>query len=117
MFVPYVVVFVGALHGIAVCVGLGRLVSSFPAPVVVGVVNAMVLLTLALQLRYTKDFLLTPSEVANGWNVAGTAPSVEVLWNILLFSFFGPGFEWISPSLTLVIYAIEVATAFVISLY
>jgi len=117
MFVPYVIMFSGVLQCVAAFLGLGRLVSSFPAPVVVGMVNAMALLILALQLRYAKEFPLSREEVLNGWNVDGTAPAVEISWNISLFSYFGKGFEWISPTLTLGIYAAEVFTAFVISMF
>lgn len=117
MFVPYVIMFAGVLQCVAALLGLGRLVSSFPAPVVVGMVNAMALLTLALQLRYAREFPLTQEELANGWNVEGTAPAAEVSWNISLFSYFGKGFDWISPALNLGIYGAEVATAFVISMF
>jgi len=117
MFVPYVIMFAGVLQCVAACLGLGRLVSAFPAPVVVGLVNAMALLILALQCRYAKDFPLNQEELANGWNVEGTAPAAEVSWNISLFSYFGKGFEWISPDLNLGIYGAEVATAFVISMF
>mmetsp|Transcript_20385 Transcript_20385/g.43696 ORF Transcript_20385/g.43696 Transcript_20385/m.43696 type:complete len:698 (-) Transcript_20385:142-2235(-) len=117
MFVPYVVMFAGVLKCVAAFFGFGRLVSSFPAPVVVGVVNAMAILILALQLRYAKKFPLTPEEMANGWRVDGTAPAADVTWNVSLFSYFGKGFDWISPALNLGIYAAEVVTAFVISMF
>ncbi|EED86234.1 predicted protein [Thalassiosira pseudonana CCMP1335] len=58
MFVPYAIMFAGALQMISAFFGLGRLASRFPAPVVVGMVNAMALLLLALQGRYAKDFPL-----------------------------------------------------------
>jgi len=117
MFVPYVVMFAGFLQCLAAFFGLGRLVSAFPAPVVVGMVNAMALLILALQCRYAKEFPLTKEELTNGWNVEGTAPAVDITWNISLFAYFGKGFEWISPHLDLGIYGAEVATAFVISMF
>lgn len=117
MFVPYVVMFAGLLQCVAAFVGLGRLVSSFPAPVVVGMVNAMALLILALQCRYAKEFPLTQEELDNGWNVEGSDAAVEVSWNVALFAYFGKGFEWISPGLDLGIYCAEVATAFLISMF
>lgn len=117
MFVPYVIIFAGILQCVAAFLGLGRLVSAFPAPVVVGMVNAMALLMLALQCRYAKEFPLSLEELANGWNVEGTAPAVEVTWNIPLLSYFGEGFEWISPWLDLGIYGAEVVTAFLISMF
>ena len=48
MFVPYVIMFAGILQCVAAFFGLGRLVSAFPAPVVVGMVNAMAILITAL---------------------------------------------------------------------
>ncbi|KAL7537628.1 hypothetical protein ACHAXR_007970 [Thalassiosira sp. AJA248-18] len=117
MFVPYVIIFAGVLQCVAAFFGFGRLVSSFPAPVVVGVVNAMALLILALQCRYAKEFPLSQEELAEGWNVDGTDAAVEVSWNISLFSYFGKGFDWIMPGLNLGIYAVEVATAFLISMF
>ena len=116
MFVPYVVIFAGVLQCLAAFLGFGRLVSAFPAPVVVGMVNAMALLLLALQCRYAKEFPLTQEELENGWAVEGTAPAAEVSWNVALFAYFGEGYEWISPGLDLGIYAAEVAAAFVISM-
>ena len=117
MFVPYVIIFAGVLQCIAAFFGLGQLVSAFPAAVVVGMVNAMAFLILALQCRYVKEFPLTNEEIDNGWNVDGTAPAVEVSWNISLFSYFGEGLEWISPTLSMVIFGVEAATAFVISIF
>lgn len=117
MFVPYVVIFAGVLQCVAAFFGFGRLVSSFPAPVVVGMVNAMALLTLALQCRYAKEFPLSQEELDNGWTVEGTDAAVEVNWTIALFSYFGKGFEWISPGLNFGIYGAEVATAFLISMF
>lgn len=116
-FVPYVIIFAGILQCVAAFVGLGRLVSTFPAPVVVGMVNGIAVLTLALQFRYAKEFPLTQEEVDDGWNVDGTAPAVEVSWNVALFSYFGRDYNWISPALDLGIYGAEVATAFLISMF
>ena len=117
MFVPYVIMFAGALQCIAAFVGLGRLVSSFPAVVVVGVVNAMALLILALQFRYAKVFPLSDEEIDNGWNVDGSAPAVEISWNVALLSYFGMNLEWITPSLDLGIFVGEVAIAFLINIF
>ncbi len=117
MFVPYVIIFAGVLQCIAAFFGLGQLVSAFPAAVVVGMVNAMAFLILALQCRYVKEFPLTDEEIDNGWYVDGTAPAVEVSWNISLFLYFGEGLEWISPTLSMVIFGVEAATAFVISTF
>ena len=117
MFVPYVIMFAGALQCIAAFVGLGRLVSAFPAVVVVGMVNAMALLLLALQCRYAKVFPLSEEELDNGWSVNGTAPAVEISWNVALFSYYGMDLEWISPTLDLVLFAGEVAIAFLISMF
>lgn len=117
MFVPYVIMFAGILQCVAAFFGLGRLVSAFPAPVVVGMVNAMAILIMALQFRYAKEFPLTQEELDNGWNVDGTAPAAEISWNVSLFAYFGKGFEWISPGLNLGIYGVEVATAFLICMF
>lgn len=117
MFVPYVIIFAGVLQCIAAFFGLGQLVSAFPAAVVVGMVNAMAFLILALQCRYVKEFPLINEEIYDGWNVDGTAPAVEVSWNISLFSYFGEGLEWISPTLSMVVFGVEAATAFVISTF
>lgn len=117
MFVPYVIIFAGALQCVAAFVGLGRLVSAFPAVVVVGMVNAMAVLMLALQFRYVKVFPLSEEELDNGWNVDGNAPAVEISWNVALLSYFGVNLEWISPTLDLGIFVGEVATAFIISMY
>jgi SulP family sulfate permease len=118
MFVPYVIIFAGILQCIAALIGLGRLVSAFPAVVVVGMVNAMALFILALQFRYAKVFPLTEEEINNGWNVDdGTAPAVEISWNIALFSYYGVDIEWITPTLDLGIFAGEVATSFLISMF
>lgn len=117
MFVPYVIMFAGLLQCIAAFAGLGRLVSAFPAVVVVGMVNAMALFILALQLRYAKVFPLSEEELDNGWNVDGTAPAVEITWNVALFSYYGKGLEWISSTLDLAIFAGEVATAFLICMF
>ncbi|KAL3760441.1 hypothetical protein ACHAWU_005976 [Discostella pseudostelligera] len=117
MFVPYVIMFAGLLQCIAAFIGLGRLVSAFPAVVVVGMVNAMALFTLALQLRYAKVFPLSEEELDNGWDVDGSAPAVEITWNVALFSYYGKGLEWISSTLDLAIFAGEVATAFLICVF
>ena len=114
MFVPYVIIFAGMLQCIAAFLGLNRLVSAFPASVVVGMVNAMALLVVALQCRYIKVFPLTNEEMENGWNVDGSAPAVEISWNIPLFSYFGEGLEWIAPTLSIVVFGAEMASAFII---
>jgi MFS superfamily sulfate permease-like transporter len=114
MFVPYVIIFAGILQCIAAFFGLSRLVSAFPATVVVGIVNAMALLILALQCRYVKELPLNYEEMENGWNVDGSAPAVEISWNIPLFSYFGEGLEWIAPTLSIVVFGAEAAAAFVI---
>jgi hypothetical protein len=80
-------------------------------------VNAMALFILALQLRYVKVFPLSEEELDNGWNVDGTAPAVEITWNVALFSYYGKGLEWISSTLDLAIFAGEVATAFLICMF
>ena len=117
MFVPYVIMFAGILQCVAAFFGLGRLVSGFPAPVVVGMVNAMAILIMALQFRYAKNFPLTQEELDNGWSVDGTSPAAEISWNVSLFAYFGKGFEWISPGLNLGVYGAEVATAFLVCMF
>ena len=117
MFIPYVIIFAGILQCIAAVVGLGRLVSSFPASVVVGMVNAMAILILALQCRYVKDFPLTAEEMVNGWNIDGTEPAVDIKWTISLVAYFGLELEWITPWLSIVIFGVEVLAAFAISLF
>lgn len=117
MFVPYVIIFAGILHCIAAFFGLGRLVSSFPTPVVVGMVNAMALLLLALQFRYAKEFPLTQEQVENGWNVEGTAPAADVSWNISIVAYFGESLDWITPGLALIFYFLEVLCAFGIAMF
>lgn len=117
MFIPYVIMFAGILQCIAAVFGLGRLVSSFPASVVVGMVNAMAILILALQCRYVKDFPLTAEEMVNGWNIDGTASAVDIKWHISLFAYFGLELEWITPWLSIVIFGVEMLAAFVISLF
>lgn len=83
----------------------------------VGMVNAMAILILALQCRYVKDFPLTAEEMVNGWNIDGTAPAVDIKWNISLFAYFGLELEWITPWLSIVIFGVEVLAAFLISLF
>ena len=117
MFVPYVIIFAGIVQCIAALVGLGKLATTFSAPVVVGLVNAMAILILALQCRYAKDFPLTDEQLENGWDVDGDAPAAEVSWRVPLLSYYGEELTWISPALNLYIYWAEVATAFLISMF
>ena len=116
MFVPYAIMFAGALQMISAFFGLGRLASRFPAPVVVGMVNAMALLLLALQGRYAKDFPLSEQDL-EFMPVAGSDAAVEIDWNIALFSYFGKGFDWIGDNLNLGVYGGEVALSLLISMF
>jgi MFS superfamily sulfate permease-like transporter len=108
--------FAGALQMISAFFGLGRLASRFPAPVVVGMVNAMALLLLALQGRYAKDFPLSEQDL-EFMPVAGSDAAVEIDWNIALFSYFGKGFDWIGDNLNLGVYGGEVALSLLISMF
>ncbi|KAK1746767.1 sulfate permease family inorganic anion transporter [Skeletonema marinoi] len=56
MFVPLVVAFAGFLQGASACVGLTRLATNFPEPMIIGMVNALAILAVVLQCRYTKEF-------------------------------------------------------------
>jgi len=84
MFVPYAVAFAGVLQIVAAFFRLGRLVSNFPAPVVVGMVNAVAILALALQCRYIKVFPLSEEQIENGWEIDGEDKAVEIEWNVSL---------------------------------
>ena len=53
MFVPLVVAFAGALQGASACIGLTRLATNFPEPMIIGMVNALAILAMVLQCRYT----------------------------------------------------------------
>ncbi|KAL7466593.1 hypothetical protein ACHAXS_006889 [Conticribra weissflogii] len=118
MYVFYTVIFAGVLQCLAAFLGLGRLASGFPSPVVVGMVNAMALLMLALQFRFAKDFPLTNEEQedALGWD-DGQDKAVEISWNASVVEYFGKGFDWIEPGLDLGIYGVEVAVAFLIAVF
>ena len=84
MFVPYAVGFAGALQIVASIFQLGRLGSNFPAPVVVGMVNAVAILGLALQCRYIKVFPLSEEQIENGWDIDGEDKAVEIEVNVSL---------------------------------
>ena len=75
--------------------GLGRLATSFPAPGVVGMVNAVAILTLALQCRYVKEYAWNEDALAEQASAGESAVNIE--WNIALVQYFGEGFEWITP--------------------
>mmetsp|Transcript_27743 Transcript_27743/g.58297 ORF Transcript_27743/g.58297 Transcript_27743/m.58297 type:complete len:722 (-) Transcript_27743:294-2459(-) len=118
MYVFYTVVFAGVLQCLAAFVGLGKLASGFPSPVVVGMVNAMALLLLALQFRFAKEFPLTSEEQEEmlGWD-DGRDKAVELSWNASVVEYFGRGFDWIGPGMNLGIYGAEVAVAFLIAVW
>ena len=116
MYVFYSVMFAGVLQCISACLGLGKLASTFPAPVVVGMVNATAILMLALQFRFAKEFPLSEAE-EDTLMVDGQDKAVELEWTMAVLEYFGKGFEWISPGLNLGIYGAELAVAFLISMY
>ncbi|EJK72937.1 hypothetical protein THAOC_05481 [Thalassiosira oceanica] len=126
MFVPYAVGFAGVLQIAAAIFQLGRLVSNFPAPVVVGMVNAVAILALVLQCRYIKVFPLSEEEIENGWEIDGEDKAVElevnrlaptILFQVAILAYYGKGIEFIQPWLTLAIYGAEAAAAFLISMF
>jgi len=111
-FVPWVVGFAGVLQIISSVFGLGKLATSFPAPVVVGMVNAVAILTLALQCRYAKEYAWN-EEVFNETVSSGDS-AVNIEWNIALFQYFGEEFEWISPYISLGTYGAEVFLSLIV---
>ena len=117
MFVPFVVGFAGILQTVSSFFGFGKLATRFPAPMVVGIVNGLALLALALQCRYMKVFPLTEADMSVETAAAGTNKAVEIEWTIALFSYFGLGLEWIQPWLNLYVYIGEVALAFAITMF
>ena len=111
-FVPYAIGFAGILQSVSSIFGFGRLATSFPAPVVVGMVNAVALLTLALQCRYAKEYAWNDEAFAEKAS-SGDSP-INIEWNIALFQYFGDGFEWITPYVNLATYGAEVALSLII---
>ncbi|KAL7548560.1 hypothetical protein ACHAWF_011846 [Thalassiosira exigua] len=113
MYVPYAVGFAGVLQCVSAGFGLGKLVSTFPAPMVVGMVNALAILVLLLQCRYAKEFPQT-----NSWfDVEGTAPAAEVSFRPPVMAYFGEGLPWISPTMPLGIFYAEAIGAFLICMF
>jgi MFS superfamily sulfate permease-like transporter len=111
-FVPYAIGFAGVLQSVSSIFGLGRLATSFPAPVVVGMVNAVAILTLALQCRYAKEYAWNEDALAEQASAGESAVKIE--WNIALVQYFGEGFEWITPYVNFGVYGAEVALALAI---
>ena len=111
-FVPYAIGFAGILQSISSLFGMGKLANHLSAPVVVGMVNATALLTLALQCRYAKEYAWNDEILAEKASSGHTAAEIE--WNIALFQYFGEGFEWITPYLNLGIYSAEVGLSLII---
>lgn len=111
-FVPYAVGFAGVLQSISSIFGMGRLATKFPAPVVVGMVNAVALLTLAMQFRYCKEFTWTDETLQQKASASDSAVNIE--WFIALFQYFGEGFEWITPYVSLITFGSEVALSLIV---
>ncbi|KAL7521987.1 hypothetical protein ACHAWX_006683 [Stephanocyclus meneghinianus] len=111
-FVPYAIGFAGILESISSLFGMGRLASSFPAPVVVGMVNAVALLTFALQFRYAKEYMWDVESMSEKASSSDSAVNFE--WVVALFQYFGKGMDWISPYVDLGTYAAEAALSMII---
>ena len=117
MFVPLVVAFAGALQGISACIGLSRLAANFPEPMIIGMVNALAILAIALQFRYAKAFPLTEEDMYVETAVTGTAKAVELEWVPAVVLYFGSGLAWLGPWMNLFVYAGEVAVACICTMY
>ena len=117
MFVPLVVGFAGVLQSVSAFTGFGKLANNFPEAMIIGMVNGLAILTLALQCRYAKEFPLTEVDMQVGTAAAGTNKAVEIEWTVALFSYFGVGLEWIQPWLNFGVYIGEVVVAFAITMY
>lgn len=117
MFVPFVVGFAGILQTVSSFFGFGKLATRFPAPMIVGIVNGLALLALALQCRYMKVFPLTAADMSVETAAAGTNKAVELGWTLPLFSYYGKGLEWIQPWASFGVYITEVVLAFLVTMY
>eukprot|EP00986_Skeletonema_menzelii_P004893 scaffold1709_cov151-Skeletonema_menzelii.AAC.16 len=117
MFVPLVVAFAGALQGISACIGLSRLAANFPEPMIIGMVNALAILAIALQFRYAKVFPLTEEDTYVETAATGTAKAVELEWVPAVVLYFGSGLAWLGPWMNLFVYAGEVAVACICTMY
>ena len=117
MFVPLVVAFSGALQGISACIGVGRLAANFPEPMIIGMVNALAILAIVLQLRYTKEFPLTEEDMFVETAVTGTDKAVELEWVPAVVIYFGTGLAWLGPWMNLFVFAAEVAVAFICTMF
>jgi len=117
MFVPLVVAFAGFLQGASACVGLTRLATNFPEPMIIGMVNALAILAVVLQCRYTKEFPLTEDDMYVGTAVTGTDKAVELEWVPAVSAYFGVGLAWLGPWMNFFVYAGEVAVAFMCTMY
>eukprot|EP00804_Cyclotella_cryptica_P023224 CCRYP_000411-RA/>CCRYP_000411-RA protein AED:0.06 eAED:0.06 QI:216/1/1/1/1/1/4/130/655 len=111
-FVPYAIGFAGILESFSSLFGMGRLASSFPAPVVVGMVNAVALLTLALQFRYAKEYTWDDQSMSEKASSSDSAVNFE--WVIALLQYFGKGIDWITPYVHLGTYGAEVVLSLII---
>ncbi|KAL7432421.1 hypothetical protein ACHAXM_003090 [Skeletonema potamos] len=117
MFVPLVVGFAGMLQTVSSFFGFGKLATHFPAPMVVGMVNGLAILAIALQFRYAKVFPLTEADMSVGTAAAGDGKAVEADVTIALLSYFGKGLDWIQPWASFSVYFIEVFLAFAITTF
>lgn len=117
MFVPLVVGFAGALQAVSACVGASRLATNFPEPMIIGLVNALAILAMVLQCRYTKAFPLTEADMNVGTAVTGTDKAVEIEWVPAVLSYYGMGLDWLGPWMNLFVYFGEVAVAFMCTMY
>lgn len=117
MFVPLVVGFAGMLQTVSSFFGFGKLATHFPAPMVVGMVNGLAILAIALQFRYAKVFPLTEADMSVGTAAAGDGKAVEADVTIALLSYFGEGLDWIQPWASFSVYFIEVFLAFAITTF
>lgn len=117
MFVPLVVAFAGALQGASACIGLTRLATNFPEPMIIGLVNALAILAMVLQCRYTKAFPLTEEDMFVGSAVTGTDKAVELEWVPAALAYYGMGLDWLGPWMNFFVYAGEVAVAFLCTMY
>ena len=117
MFVPLVVAFAGALQGFSACIGLTKLATNFPEPMIIGLVNALAILALVLQCRYAKEYPLTHADMYVDTFSSGTDKAVELEWVPAVMAYYGGGLNWLGPWMNFCVYAGEVAVAFMFTMY